>query len=327
MGWPPPTPPSPVSASSRLSRLALLGSVAFALTTAAPTLARAEVTKAACLGAHEKGQQARSAGRLREARENFLVCAADGCPGVVRTDCNRWADDLSNRLPSIVIGAKDRSGRDLFDVKVTIDGAPLVDKLDGKSVVVDPGPHTFEFKAPGMPTVRQTLLVKEGDRARPVEILFEGGTPPSSTRPDPYPAPTKPDPGRVGVSSSGPGVFPWLLVGVGGVGVVGGLVYSLTAPALPTGCDSSRGTCTKLPGETEDSFAARREQAGKHDTQGTTGLIIAGGGGVVLAAGLVWVLVASSGSSSPGPVKKAQAPLVLPWVAQGSAGVAASAAF
>jgi hypothetical protein len=294
-------------------------------TLAAEVPARADVK--ACLGAHEKGQQARSSGRLREAREQFLVCAADGCPGAVRTDCARWADDLSNRLPTIVIGAKDRGGRDLFDVKVSLDGTPLVEKLDGKSILIDPGPHTLKFEAAGMPTVSQKVLVKEGDRARPVEIVFEGGAPaPTRAKPETAagPAPKAPEPPAE--KSSGAGVLPWILVGVGGVGVVGGVVYALTAPALPTGCDSTRGTCTRLTGESDDAFAARRDQAGKHDTQGKTGFIIAGAGGVVLAGGLVWVLIASaSSSSSP---KKASAPLfVTPWVGQGSGGFAAAASF
>ena len=75
-----------------------------------------------------------------------------------------------------------------------------------------------------------------------------------------------------------------LVMGVGGVGVVGGVVYALTAPALPSGCDGARQTCTQFDGEAKDSFDSRRDQAGKHDTQAKTGIIIAAGGGVVLAA-------------------------------------------
>lgn len=297
----------------------------------APRHARADVKS--CVAAHEKGQQARASGRLRDAREQFLVCAADGCPGAVRTDCSKWADDLANRLPSVVLGAKDRSGRDLFDVRVLIDGNPLADKLDGKSIVVDPGAHSFRFETSGMPAVTQKVLVKEGDRARSIDAVFEGGA-------EPKPPVTKPTEGAgakatvdAGTEKRGAGVLPWVLVGVGGVGVVGGLVYSLTAPALPTGCDPSRGTCTKLAGETEEAFAARREQAGKHDTQGRTGLFIAGGGGVVLAVGIVWVLVASSGSSSPPPAakpeekKKAALPLLTPWVGQGTGGLSVAGTF
>jgi hypothetical protein len=311
-------------------RFGLPAGLAFA-TLAAEAPARADVK--ACLGAHEKGQQARSSGRLREAREQFLVCAADGCPGAVRTDCARWADDLSNRLPSIVIGAKDRGSRDLFDVKVSLDGTPLVEKLDGKSIVIDPGPHTFKFEAAGMPTVSQKVLVKEGDRARPVEVVFDGGAPvPARAKPEPTagPAPKK-APETQAEKSSGAGVLPWILVGVGGVGVVGGVVYALTAPALPTGCDSTRGTCTRLTGESDDAFAARRDQAGKHDTQGKTGFVIAGAGGVVLVGGLVWVLIASASSSSASKTSRtsgASTPLfVTPWVGQGSGGFAAAASF
>lgn len=296
----------------------------------APRPALADVKS--CVAAHEKGQQARAAGRLRDARDQFLICAADSCPGAVRTDCAKWADDLANRLPSLVLGAKDRSGRDLIDVRVTLDGSPLAEKLDGKSIVVDPGAHSLRFETSGMPSVTQKILVKEGDRARAIDVVFEGG--------EPKPPVTKPNEGAGGKATvdtggekRGAGVLPWVLVGLGGVGVASGLVYSLTAPALPTGCDPSRGTCTKLAGETEEAFAARREQAGKHDTQGTTGLVIAGGGGVVLAVGIVWVLVASSGSSSPPPAakpeekKKASRPTFSPWLGQGTGGLSVTGTF
>ncbi len=300
--------------------------------------ASARADKAACVAAHVKGQQSQRAGRLTEARESFVVCSADGCPNVVKKDCVRWLEDVSNSIPTVVLGAKDRGGRDLFDVKVTVDGAPLVEKLDGKAVPVDPGAHNFRFETPSMPPVTQKVLVKEGDRARPVDVVFEGGAPapgPPTTKIEPK-VPGKDDKsggGTVTTDKKGPGVLPWVVMGVGGIGVVGGAVYALTAPALPSGCDNARQTCTQFEGESEESFASRREQAGKHDTQFTTGLIVAAGGGVVLAAGLVWYLVASPSSSDPAPKRGSAVrgpgglPLVTPWVSPQGGGVSAVATF
>lgn len=301
--------------------------------------ASARADKASCVAAHVKGQQSQRAGRLTEAREAFLVCSADGCPNAVRKDCVHWVEEVSNSIPTVVLGAKDRGGRDVFDVKVTVDGAPLVDKLDGKSVAVDPGAHNFRFESPGMPPVTQKVLVKEGDRARPVDVVFEGGAPaptPPTAKVDPK-GPGKDDkPGGATVTTDkkGPGILPWVVMGVGGIGVVGGAVYALTAPALPSGCDGARQTCTQFEGESQDSFDSRRDQAGKHDTQATTGLIIAAGGGVVLAAGVVWYLVAPSSSPAPAPKRgsavrgPAGLPLVTPWVSpQGGGGVSAVATF
>ena len=121
----------------------------------ASTLASASASAdvQACLSASEKGQRARSAGKLREARELFLQCSSDGCPAMVRRDCAQWQSEVIVTLPSIVLGAKDRSGRDLFDVTVSVDGETVVRKLDGKSLPIDPGPHTFKFEMAGAPPV------------------------------------------------------------------------------------------------------------------------------------------------------------------------------
>src|SRR5689334_11089164 len=127
--------------NASMRRLLVSGLVLGALVRAAP--ARADVQ--ACLTASEKGQRARSAGKLREARENFVICGADSCPALVRHDCAQWNSELATTLPTVVFGAHDKSGRDLFDVTVSMDGEVLLKKLDGKSVTVDPGKHTFRF--------------------------------------------------------------------------------------------------------------------------------------------------------------------------------------
>src|SRR5882762_600347 len=94
--------------------------MAFAIGAAlATTAAEAGATDVqACLSASEKGQNARKAGKLREARENFLVCGSTSCPALVRHDCAQWNSELASSFPTVVFGAHDKSGRDLFDVTV-----------------------------------------------------------------------------------------------------------------------------------------------------------------------------------------------------------------
>src|SRR5215471_9806859 len=133
----------------------------------------AHADTSACIAASEKGQESRANGRLREAREQFKVCGADSCPAIVRRDCVQWLLEVVALAPTVVLGAKDREGRDLFDVTVTMDGEVLTQKLDGKSVMVDPGPHTFKFDAPGETAVTERVLVKEGEKARVVTVAFE----------------------------------------------------------------------------------------------------------------------------------------------------------
>lgn len=48
----------------------------------------------ACVNAADKGQDLRTAGKLDEARAQFLVCAKPACNRVVRADCERWIEEL-----------------------------------------------------------------------------------------------------------------------------------------------------------------------------------------------------------------------------------------
>jgi hypothetical protein len=126
--------------------------VLFALATVAvvaSTAAEASATDVqACLTASEKGQRARASGKLREARESFLVCGNESCPAIVRRDCAQWTSELTTALPTVVFGAKDRGGRDLYDVNVSMDGETIVTKLDGKAVFVTSSRPPARLRSP-----------------------------------------------------------------------------------------------------------------------------------------------------------------------------------
>ena len=55
--------------------------------------------------------------------------------------------DRSRRaqIETLVLGARDPKGNDIDGTRVLLDGAVLVDHLDGKPVPVDPGEHTIVF--------------------------------------------------------------------------------------------------------------------------------------------------------------------------------------
>src|ERR1700722_15398926 len=105
--------------------------------------------KAACFDAASKGQSLRDQGKLVEAREQFRRCAAQGCPTMVLQDCGGWLADVEKNVPTVVVTAKDGSGNDLVDVQVTVDGQPLLSKLTGEALPIDPGLHTFHFSTSG----------------------------------------------------------------------------------------------------------------------------------------------------------------------------------
>jgi hypothetical protein len=179
-----------VTKKPRLAALAHVVVLSFVLATAASARAQSTPTKEQCVDAYKSNQQLRRKGELRAAIKQLLVCARDPCPAVLQTDCVEWLRDANARLPSVVVKA--HSGRtDLSDVSVTIDGVPVVARLDGRAVDVDPGPRTFLFDHPGAPPIEEKILIIEGEKGRVVDIDFTpeppSGNPPVTTiRPVPW---------------------------------------------------------------------------------------------------------------------------------------------
>lgn len=144
-------------------------------------MARAETTHECVEAAHE-GQRLRDGGKLSSARDAFLTCSVPACPSVVRESCERWLGEIEPRLPTIVVGARDDAGNDLYEVGVSIDGRELATRLDGRSIAVDPGPHELVFQAHGFAPVRQFIVAREGEKVRHVVALF-GASPPATREP------------------------------------------------------------------------------------------------------------------------------------------------
>lgn len=186
----------------RLAALAHVGALSFVLILAGN--ARAEPTKEKCVDAYKKNQQLRREGALRAAIKELLVCARDPCPAVLQTDCVEWLRDANARLPSVVVKAHSAGAAgDLTDVSVTMDGEPLLARLDGRAVDVDPGPRTFVFERPGWKPVEKKLLIVEGEKGRVVDVELRP--------PRPFPID---EPARV---ASRP--VPWTVYALGGFGL------------------------------------------------------------------------------------------------------------
>jgi hypothetical protein len=179
--------------------------------------------KAACVEASSKGQRFRDAHKLVEAREQLRVCAAARCPTVIQSDCAAWLADVEKALPSIVLAAKSRAGVDLVDIAVSVDGQPLVSRLDGQAMAMNAGPHTFHFEATDGTRVDRQVLLKEGEKNLEVAVVL-GAEPPPPSPP-------------AGVETAGDAKktsTPWRTVGwvLGGAGVVGlgvGTAFGLVA--------------------------------------------------------------------------------------------------
>ncbi len=155
--------------SLRLARtLASAGTLAIVLAAAG---ASADETDA-CLAASDSGQKQRDDGHLLEARKQLLLCSRDVCPRLVRSDCEKWAGDVQERMPTVVFGAHDAGGGDLADVAVEVDGSTVATRLDGRPIPVDPGEHRLRFTHEGAAPVEQTVVLREREKGRAVVIEF-----------------------------------------------------------------------------------------------------------------------------------------------------------
>jgi hypothetical protein len=200
-------------------------------------------TVEACATASEEGQVLRDRGKLREARALLVKCAAEACPSVVRKDCAEWLDSVDRRMPSVTPRARDKDGQDQADVRVLADGELLAEKLDGRAIAIDPGPRRLRFEHKHFPPIEQTIVVREGEKARPIDVVFG---------PAPAPPPPPEPPGEVLH-------FPvgwWILVGVAGasVGMVGYFGFHAKEEV-----DEMRSTCA--PNCDPDRVDAARREA------------------------------------------------------------------
>jgi hypothetical protein len=133
---------------------------------------RSEPDKLVCADAYRSGQTRRKSGALRRAREALVICASDRCPAVMHPDCIRWLTEVEAALPTISFAAKGESGKDITEVRVFVDGEAVATRLDGKALEIDPGAHTVQFERDGKPTLEQTIVVREGEKARVVSASW-----------------------------------------------------------------------------------------------------------------------------------------------------------
>ena len=163
---------------------AMLAFALAALTAARP--ARAEDTKHACIAAADRGQVLRDQRKLRAAQGEFLACARDACPSLVRTQCADWLADVAKSTPTVVVRVT-RGGADVTGVSVFVDGALLESRQGGEAVAVDPGTRHFRFVLEGEAPLERDVVVAEGEKFQKVLVSFD-------SQPLPEPAPTRSEP-------------------------------------------------------------------------------------------------------------------------------------
>lgn len=134
--------------------------------------AAAETAAEKCIAAAERGQSLRDEGKLVASRAELIACANDACPAVVRRECARWLAEVDQRIPSIVISVKDRSGRDVVAPSVTVDGMPLATSALGRAYALDPGPHRLRAVHGSHPPAEESIVLREREQARVVNLVI-----------------------------------------------------------------------------------------------------------------------------------------------------------
>jgi hypothetical protein len=129
------------------------------------------VTTDQCVAAHLANQKLRKQGKLMAAQKELLVCVQEECPPPVRADCTEWLGETEAEMPSVVVGCKDASGKDAVAVRLTIDGQPVGETLDGRPIALDPGPHTLVCEHGGKKKTEQIVL-QMGQKNRAITCDF-----------------------------------------------------------------------------------------------------------------------------------------------------------
>lgn len=267
----------------------------FGLTLAATSSPAHADEKRACVAASDEAQKLRDERKLVKAREQMLLCARDACPSVIRKDCSQWLTEVEASLPSVTLSARDSGGHDIAAAHVTLDGAVLTDKLDGKAIFVDPGPHTFKFEVEGKPAVEQQTVVREGERNRAVTAQFSGGEAVPVAAPpvhDNTPPPNEPEHKKTPVVG-------YAVTGIGVLALGGAAVFWLTGKGAVS--DLKNGCGVPFAGQTTGHCQQGDVDAAK--TKLLVGDILAGVGIVAVGVGVYMIL---TGSSAPTPAKVGQ---------------------
>jgi hypothetical protein len=165
-----------------------------------------------CIAENELATKQRAAGKLGEAKQHYLACAAAECPAVVRDECQSLSQKMETSLPTVVFVLVDAKGNDVTGARVFIDDAKAAEPLDGHALVLDPGNHRISVEAPSGASIEQTVVAREGEKNRRIRIQLPAA-PKRTTDVDTVVAPAQPS------TRAAPSPVVWVLSGVAVVGL------------------------------------------------------------------------------------------------------------
>jgi hypothetical protein len=274
---------------------------------------------AACRDGYDRSQVARDGGKLLDARRLLQQCSRASCSAFVQKECVGWLSDVEARIPSVSLSAKDGAGADLVDVSVAIDGEEGPRRLDGRTLDVDPGEHTFVFRLADGRTSQQHVLVRERDKGKVVAVTFGVPELPASRSDAPASA-AEPPPREAKAVDHGVGLrTTGVVVGLAGLAAIGLASYlGVTASGL---WSDSQNACGRA------GCPDHRRAVEAHDHAQTSALLSTTffvAGGALVAGGLAMFFLAPR--AQPGPSTRG-ALRVAPIAGAGGAGLSLSRTF
>jgi hypothetical protein len=214
---------------------------------------------------------------LRTARDLFRQCASPECPSSIRSDCERSFDEVDHAIPSVVVIVRN-AGTDITDARVLVDGALLAERIDGRALPIDPGPHHLRIESPAHAVLDErdvTVHVAEKNRV----LAFTLGTPNAS--PDMQPQGAE----RHHTAA------PWIVVGAGvALAAAGGILLAVGESQIAQstqGCETlpMSGAYLNCPLPPVSSRMSENQNGIMWGDIGAVGLAV---GGVAIITGLVW---------------------------------------
>lgn len=244
-----------------------------------------------CTDAYEGAQTLMRPGsnKLLPAREALRTCMRSGCKDWMVADCSKWLGEVEARIPTVVFSAKNTAGRELADAAVsTASGQALASTIDGRAVEIDPGQHTFVFKLPDGTEKGKTALVREGEKAQSVSILFDASPEELAQLQERNSAQSA---GGAAVERR-PSTLRYVgfaAAGLGAVGLALGAVFGATALSKKNSACDDQGLCDSQT-DIDDAKSAA--------SIATVGFVA---GGILLAGGVTLAIFAPSTTVRVGP--------------------------
>lgn len=264
----------------------------------------------------------RELGRVADAVGNAEACVREANRdatlrnrAVIEQQCQTILDTLRAEVGRVVMQVPNVPA----GMVMQVGGVTVPNTMVGLPYMVRPGSIAINISAPNFRTFVRTVEVARGASVD-VTVALE----PVATYTGPIPQPDPDDPnGRVRPPvvtpppppSSGPGIAPWIVVGIGGAALItGGILLGLNASAvgaLNAECpDLGNGTrgCPNIDSATLDS------RISSANGLATGGVIAASVGGAAAVGGVLWFVLAprrrAEGSAAATSARVHVAPLV-----------------